>query len=238
MSLAREELTRLNELREQLATGYHEPPPAPHTRDAVVREKLDGVPLWRLWDFKPETDGALRAGIEAAMEAAGLLDAWVTPYGRLLDPGTHDTVIALVDTPCCGPHLGELLRPEIDAENPYAARISSELTTSLLKRIGFGRNQGSAWVDGSGNWRVGPLHGHWSTARAEHIGQSARDVRRRRRLREVEAHLLEIRTHIETLERALDQLKARRLLLDRELAALPDHGPLRQAVAATVAARE
>ena len=38
-------------------------------------------------------DDAQRTGREAALEASGLLDAWVTPEGTLLDPATQDVLL-------------------------------------------------------------------------------------------------------------------------------------------------
>ncbi|MFD1152515.1 SbcC/MukB-like Walker B domain-containing protein, partial [Saccharothrix hoggarensis] len=48
----------------------------------AAREAGAGAPFYRLVDFHPAVDGAARAGLEAALEASGLLDAWVTPEGR------------------------------------------------------------------------------------------------------------------------------------------------------------
>ena len=53
------------------------------------------APLWACLDFGAELDPAGRAGLEAALEASGLLDALVSPNGRLLDPDTLDTWVAV-----------------------------------------------------------------------------------------------------------------------------------------------
>ena len=81
-------LADLVQQRERLQRGEHDPPPIPYTRLAGVRDGRSGAPLWRVVDFHEGVGEADRAGLEAALEAAGLLDAWVTPGGRLLDPGT------------------------------------------------------------------------------------------------------------------------------------------------------
>ncbi|MFT7840840.1 SbcC/MukB-like Walker B domain-containing protein [Saccharothrix sp. BKS2] len=41
-----------------------------------------GAPFYRLVDFHPSVPDEERAGLEAALEASGLLDAWVTPWGE------------------------------------------------------------------------------------------------------------------------------------------------------------
>ncbi|ONI86047.1 TIGR02680 family protein [Saccharothrix sp. ALI-22-I] len=46
---------------------------------AAERDATAGAPFYRLVDFQPTVDAAERAGLEAALEASGLLDAWVTP---------------------------------------------------------------------------------------------------------------------------------------------------------------
>jgi hypothetical protein len=55
----------------------------PYTRSAEARRQRAGAPLWQLVDFREHVHADQRAGLEAALEAAGLLDAWVTPDGRL-----------------------------------------------------------------------------------------------------------------------------------------------------------
>lgn len=71
-----------------LEQGVSPTPAAPPTRRAD-RSTLPGAPLWRLCDFRPNVPVASQAGIEAALEASGLLDAWVLPDGRLVDPHTY-----------------------------------------------------------------------------------------------------------------------------------------------------
>ena len=81
-------LTRAGELTEEigrLRAGGHDAPPAPHTRAAGVRDGRPGAPLWKVTDFAPGLPDDERAGLEAALEAAGILDAWVTPEGNLVD---------------------------------------------------------------------------------------------------------------------------------------------------------
>jgi hypothetical protein len=79
---------------ERLRAGEHEAPPVPHTRDPTVREGRAGAPLWLLVDFRSGVPEQRRAGIEAALEASGILDAWVSPDGELLAPGTADVLLA------------------------------------------------------------------------------------------------------------------------------------------------
>ncbi|MBI3465677.1 MAG: TIGR02680 family protein, partial [Planctomycetes bacterium] len=88
-----QQLLELRDEYRQLESGFHRPPPAPYTRTADSRAGRPGAPLWALCDFSPDVEPTHRAGIEAALESAGLLDAWVTPDGRLLDTREHDTLL-------------------------------------------------------------------------------------------------------------------------------------------------
>ncbi|MCG8673481.1 MAG: hypothetical protein MI867_29095, partial [Pseudomonadales bacterium] len=231
-----EERDALSETAEQLRTGYHEPPAPAPTRDSRAREGRPGAPLWQCCDFREGLDDTARAGLEAALESAGLLDAWILPDGRLLDSPEADTLLALTDREVEGPNLAEYLLPALDRENPAATDLDDSVVKGLLARIGFGKDHGSVWVDPSGSWRVGPLHGYWQKDTAQHIGQGAREANRRKRLREIEAQLEIARMHIEDLDKELEVLRERRRKLDGEAANLPDHGPLRKAFADLAAA--
>ena len=68
----------------RLEAGGHDAPPAPHTRDRQVRDIRPGAPLWKVTDFAPGVPEEHRAGLEAALESAGILDAWLTPDGDLI----------------------------------------------------------------------------------------------------------------------------------------------------------
>ncbi|MBX6751670.1 MAG: TIGR02680 family protein, partial [Micromonosporaceae bacterium] len=64
--------------RELIAAARDDAPPRLPARPAD-RTDRPGAPLWRLVDFAPSVTPDEAAAIEAALEAAGLLDAWVHP---------------------------------------------------------------------------------------------------------------------------------------------------------------
>src|SRR5262244_3312022 len=70
---------------ERLRMGGHDAPPPPHAREPGTRDGRPGAPLWKVTDFAPDVPEEHRAGLEAALEAAAILDAWVTPGGDLVD---------------------------------------------------------------------------------------------------------------------------------------------------------
>jgi uncharacterized protein (TIGR02680 family) len=214
-----EKLLELESEHKDVEAGYHQPPPAPHTRNDDFRAARPGAPLWALCDFRPGIQAAEQAAIEAALEASGLLDAWVTPDGQLLDLTEHDTVL-VSDTSPLPPedqHLGLALIPCTEGNDERAKAVDPSRVRSVLRHIGLGQDSGAVCVEWSGRWQLGPLHGVWSKAFAQHIGHAAREAERQRRLAE--------------LSRVIDEASAIQMAIQRELEALAER-------AATVAREE
>ena len=129
-------VTRAGELAEEigrLRLGGHDAPPVPHTRAAGVRDGRPGAPLWKVTDFAPGLSDDERAGLEAALEAAGILDAWVTPEGNLVD---GDVIVVSGLTPVAGASCASLLVPAIDPDDPQAGALREESVASVLSAIG------------------------------------------------------------------------------------------------------
>jgi uncharacterized protein (TIGR02680 family) len=231
---ARAVQAELVERRDRLERGEHEQPPPPHTRAAGVRDGRAGAPLWQVVDFRDGVGEAERAGLEAALEAAGLLDAWVAPDGRLLDPGTHDVVVT-VGAPAT-PNLGALLRPAVDRNDRLAAALSDATVAAVLAGIGLGAGAAGTWVDRSGGWRLGVAQGAWATPRARFIGWGAREAARHRRLAELAHEIDMAEAAVATADRSREAVEARQRALDAELARVPDDQPLRDAHAAATRA--
>lgn len=170
--------------RERLEQGEDRIPPAPYQRSAGARSGRAGAPLWQLIEFRERVSDVQRAGLEAALEAAGLLDAWVTPDGALLDANTFDALlVARTPQPAslnywCAPVEG--------------AAVPTDVITLILRGIACADTDvdtAEAWVAPTGQFRVGPLRGAWAKTSAEYIGFAAREAARRRRLVEVVAAL-------------------------------------------------
>jgi len=73
----------LDSERARLLSGQDSMPQPPLYRAEQTRVGRAGAPLWQLVDFQETLSTAERAGIEAGLEASGLLDAWVSPDGQL-----------------------------------------------------------------------------------------------------------------------------------------------------------
>ncbi len=234
--------TALDELRQEkgrLDAGEEQHPPHPYTRQDPSspegRQNRLGAPLWKLIDFHGGTTPQLRATVEAALEASGLLDAWVMPDGVLLERQTWDTVFTPGPLPGQSPDqnpgqtLAQFLKPAVNRNDPRANAVTDPVLTALLADIGWGPSDHSAWIDDSGQWRLGPLQGCWQKTEAEYIGHGAREAARRRRLAALAIEIGNSEAMLEELQQQLDRLAQRKIHLDEEWKAAPGDEALRQA---------
>ena len=210
---------------EQLAREVDLPPDPPHTR-TTDRSTMAGAPLWQLLAFRDNVPLAAQAGIEAALEASGLLDAWMTPDGSVGLPG-HDTRIDIGEVlPASAPSLAEVLAPE-----PGAA-VPAERVTALLERVAYGPvlpTGHPAAIASDGSWRLAVASGTWAKAEAGHIGAAARERARRRQADRLTALLNRAGDEIGALERKCAALGTRRTRLEADLASRPGHREADQA---------
>ncbi|MDZ7852993.1 MAG: TIGR02680 family protein [Halomonas sp.] len=222
----------LEEERARLEAGGESAPPAPYTRGEAVREERPGAPLWQLVDFKGEPSDAQRAGLEAALEASGLLDAWLMPDGQLLAADTWDTLL-VTEAEAPGTSLAHALCPDLHGEPP----VAREVVESVLASIGTGESEAFAWVSEAGHWRLGPLRGQWGKPAAVHIGHAAREAARLRRLGAIEDELSALDRQRTEIDAALEALAERLEAAEQEWRQRPTARALRDAHAGEAAAR-
>lgn len=224
-------------------------PPATRTAD---RNGMAGAPLWRLVRFAEGLDEPSQAGIEAALLASGLLDAWITPAGEVILEGGHDTFVIADSTPADvggGDRLsgqqGATARawvPELDPRGTLAevlvaepdGPVGADLIARLLASIGYGSHlpgDGTAAISADGRWRLASLTGSWSVSQAAHIGATARERARLARIAELEARLAELGAAIELVDAELAGLTRRRRTVAAEQAARPAYRTLAAAEA-------
>jgi uncharacterized protein (TIGR02680 family) len=214
LSLARgRAVTRQDEARTRCANLEHErtevesrvdPEPAP---PSLVRDRTGAEPgaaFWRLVDFQPGVAQRDRAGLEAALEGAGLLDAWMTADG-VVDSARLDVQLfaaweegALEDAPRSADSstLAAVLRPEdgLDALGMSAAVVERVLGRVPLIRADEPPRRGNGLAIGvDGQWRSGPLHGRTTKDVPQYIGATARAGERQRRLASLDLELAETR---------------------------------------------
>ena len=205
----------------QLEQGETPPPPPPPFLRAERRGR-SGAPLWKLCDFRPELPGDARAGLEAALQGSGLLDAWVLPDGTLV-AGIDDVFLlgndaATATTPS---HLGQALQVTVDRNDLATRDFDAAALERALAQIGLGENAGEHWVASDGTWRLGPLRGHASKQSADYIGESTRAEHRRRQLTELRTRQDATRDALTQIESELAALADDRARATQELAAAP-----------------
>lgn len=231
---------------DRLAAAPHHPPDAPVWRRAD-RSQRRGAPLYLLAEFTDALDPHAQARVEAALHAAGLLDAWVTPDGRLLDPATQDA-FALPGVGAAGRTLADVARPTPDGDVP------AEVVSGLLRSVGLvfadegvgghrpggdsgsGSRQFEHWVATDGRFRLGPLHGAAQGQEVRFLGETARRRARERRLAELAAAIERLRIDEDRVRAVLDAARARRRALDGDLEGIPPTDAVLEARAAATAA--
>lgn len=223
----RERLGELAASIEAIASEREDGPPVPHHRRAS-REERPGAPLWRLVRFREEVEEDAQAGLEGALLAAGLLDAWVDPEGVSAEPLREDS--ALTPAPLEGRRtLAELL--EVEAQDAVApARVEAALRSLSL-------DEGALSARTDGYFRLGPLSGAHRPARARYLGATARERHRAERIAALREEERLARSALEAAEQAGAEAQSLLDALASGLRALPSETSLERAARAVEGGR-
>ena len=168
-----------------------------------------GAPLYACCDFAEHVPSADRAGLEAAIEAAGLLDAWV---------GEHtDDMVAWVgsESVAATPSLAEVLVPT----PPPGSGLTTDVVGSVLASISLAEAGIAVLADG--RFHLGPLSGRFAKPAAEFIGVTAREQRRQRLLLELGLRLDDLALKLEAVEQELEEIATEQRRLNHVAASLP-----------------
>lgn len=244
-----EATSRIEHLRSQRAEVAAEHDPAPPAPALPRTARPDGLALWQVVDFAEGLDDSAKAGVEAALQAAGLLDAWIRPGGQLLDREQRDVVLhAAVQThteaESTEPHattsgtLAQLLVVDL----PDGCDVSRDDVHAVLGAIGVGGDEAgdvdedgsdatsstvagasnhTAWVRPDGTWRLGPAYGRAAKQSAQFIGAVARAQERLRRLAEIDDALAEQQRHLDEAVQLADSLARQITAIEGWLRAVP-----------------
>ncbi|MCX4617557.1 TIGR02680 family protein [Streptomyces mirabilis] len=238
--------------RDRIAAEHDDAPPPARGRTAERSEMgvppaegwgrapSDGVPLWRLVDFDGELTDHQRAGLEAALEASGLLDALVAPEDTPVAAG-HSEGYLRAGAPVSGPSLADLLRPEnpdnlVDPENPGApereAAISAARITAVLRSVAVtgDLDTGTPQISPDGRYAAGVLVGAHTKEHAEYVGATARARRRAARIAACETLLAELAAQLDELAHAQARTDAALEAYAAARAALPRTTGITQAL--------
>jgi uncharacterized protein (TIGR02680 family) len=222
------EIKRIDAELTALRQGGHPTPPVTHTRTAQTRTGRPGAALWQVTEFAESVPEADRAGIEAALEASGLLDAWVSPDGALLGPDDDDVLV--VARTASGVGLDAVLFPAINPADAAAAALSPGTVAGVLAGIGLGsQSTVDTWVAQDGTFRVGALEGRWRKRAATYIGEGAREAARQARIEELSQEQEFQEMVVADCESRIAELDAQLAAVGDERAALPGDSALREA---------
>lgn len=233
-----DEQSALQSERQRLDAGEDTAPPASPYRAADARHGRAGAPLWQLVDFRDAVDASSQAGIEAALQAAGLLDAWIMPDGKVYkeEDGTvlHDTF--WLERPPQAQSLAACLQA---AEHLHGADapVPASTVQRLLEGIACHSDEAGdaeAWIAFDGRFRLGTLAGAWSKQKAIHIGYAARAAARQRRLDDIIDRLAQIDLELSRLEQRFKHLAQERQQAVDEWRNTPPDGLLQTAHADAV----
>lgn len=233
----RQQRAVLEDERARLIAGEDAVPLEPPTRAPGVRTARAGAPLWRLLDFHPRLAANERAGLEAALEASGLLDAWLSPDGNLTDAADQPLLDAhwTRRSPVAGPCLNDALVPS----PPEDSSIPASLLAALLAGVAWGSedpHDAESWISPDGRFRLGALSGAWRKSEARYIGHTARERARQQRLQEIATAIAALDLADTDLAQQFHTLQADRDQAAQEYRRAPSDRTLQAAIVAATAA--
>jgi uncharacterized protein (TIGR02680 family) len=211
--------------RRRLEDNVDLPPAAPATRTAT-RSTMEGAPFWKLVAFKEGTSEQHQAGIEAALQASGLLDAWVPSHGAIEVAGDDTFLDYDFAEAADSESLASVLEPE------PGGVVAPELVHRLLTGIAYGETvpgRHAVAIGADGRWRLANSSGSWEKEEAAYIGAVARDKARKRRVAELTERIDELEATVGELDSRLELLEDRRARVGVERAARPAHESLETA---------
>jgi uncharacterized protein (TIGR02680 family) len=184
------------------------------------RSTRPGAALWNLCEFQTHLSAEQQTGLEAALEASGLLDAWISPEGQVSLVGMPaDTFLQIEpasSTVIGGATLADALRLD---ENAHG--VTPLVLMRVLQQIGLRRGHGLHWVSFDGAWQLGPLQGRGEKSSSEFVGTRNREAARQRRLREISAERQRFGDDLSRIDDESVTLDARRTDSQWEFASAP-----------------
>nr|WP_146218359.1 TIGR02680 family protein [Micromonospora acroterricola] len=213
------------ELQALRAGGDVLPPHPEHPR--ASRARRPGAPFYQLVDFRAALSEDERGGLEGALQASGLLDAWVNPDGGLSDPDLNDLVAVALTGPHPAGHLPNRLASALVATPPAQCQVPIDVVDRLLAAVLLDDGQATTdqmgvAVSTSGRWRAGNLTGAWHKPCAEYVGPSTREATRQRMIAGISAQHAEVTRELAAEQVRSDDLAAAVATWERQAEHFPE----------------
>ncbi|MGO9584413.1 MAG: TIGR02680 family protein [Acidimicrobiales bacterium] len=204
------------EERQRVASQTIVSPEALVTRPAD-RSGRTGAPLYATCDFAASLDEADRAGLEAALEASGLLDSWVGEITGELDAWLEPAGAV------AGPCLADVLVPD----PPPGSGLGRDEVAAVLASIALADAGIAVLPDGT--FHLGPLAGRYAKRDAQFIGATARERHRRHVLEQIDGRIAELDAELASLRARREGIVEEQERLDELSRSLPSSECLREA---------
>ena len=194
-------------------------------RDAE-RDPNAGAGFYELVELAPGLEPDAVAGLEAALEASGLLDAWVSRAGLVFHPETHDVVWRADAEP-----VPEGRRSLGDVLVPANEQVAALLQTIALEEASDDEGGSRPYVTLDGRWSLPPLQGSWMKPRTEFLGAPARRATRALRLADLARRIDEQSDALKSATEAVSEAGSVAEQVEQWLADLPPDGSVRTGAA-------
>jgi uncharacterized protein (TIGR02680 family) len=229
------ELTELQERRRVIA-AERDDAPAPFAARTALRQDRPGGPLWQLVRFAEHVGDAEAAGLEAALEAANLLDAWIHPddtsTAAALTAGDAEGYLAPLPAGVrpSGRTLADMLVPE-HTELVDPTRVAAVLSSvALLTADAVPAPGDPPAVSPGGRFSQGVQLGAFTKIAAEYVGATARARRRAARLAELDGLIAEASARLDDTDRLAARARSVLDAVDAAVAELPRLGIIIEAL--------
>ncbi|MFN2607161.1 MAG: TIGR02680 family protein [Acidimicrobiales bacterium] len=207
--------------------NQHEARPEPRSHRDAERDPSAGAPLYELVDVAPDLSPVDAAGLEAALEAAGLLDAWVHADGLVVHPDTRE-VLLRADAPALA--AGAATLADVLVPAPGEGAVSTATIGAVLGAVGLGdQPDAAAWVTSGGRWSLGVLRGAWHKDTVEFLGAGARRATRDRLLAKLRSRVDALRADVALARERVEVAVRHREVVEGLPATIPPADPIGEA---------
>ncbi|MER6993763.1 TIGR02680 family protein [Saccharopolyspora hirsuta] len=231
-----EERERCSEEFQEVVSRTERPPDPPSSwrrRDRPNSGSGEGAPLWRCVQPAGELTAEAVSLLEATLAAAGLLDAWITPEGRLTSTGDGEPADTFV-------HIGPR-RPAVSLtavlEPTPAGGVPESAVRAVLAAVGWHDSrpaeddESDTWLAADGTWRCAALTGRAEIRQpASYLGATAREAARQREIQRLREKLAELDASLSAVEARIEGLDDDLRQVVAEAAGIPGEGLVTAAV--------